>query len=361
MRGLAPICIAVLAGCAGAGAESRLPEWQVEHELTIGGEEDGPRSFSDIRSFAVGDDGSVYLLEAQEHEVRVFDASGDFLRAIGRQGQGPGEFERPNGVDLTADGSLWVYAPAGVRLAQFTTAGEFVRSYLPTRHSWGWVWTGGISDDWRLYDSQFIRVDTAGVQRLIATDLRAETVDTLPLPDCPATSAGFYSFPRGSMGIPHSSGRLTAVDPRGRVWCVDTREIRVHEYRIGETDPVRTLVATVPAEPVTPAERDSAIASVERFKEQVGDAPTDYSLIPSVKAIVEGISMDDEGRVWVRARTATGFQLIGFGEDGQALAAVPLPEPPHRWSPLIVRGDRVWYVTTDEDDVPSLVRYRILR
>ncbi|MFN2316439.1 MAG: 6-bladed beta-propeller [Gemmatimonadales bacterium] len=355
------MCVAILLGCAGAGAEPGLAEWQVEHELTIGGADEGPFSFSDIRSFAVADDGTVFLLEAQDHQVRVFSETGEFLRAIGRRGQGPGEFEQPNGLALTADGQLWVYAPGGRRLAQFTAAGEFVQSYLPPINSWGWVWTGGVSDEWRLFDAQFIRVDTASVHRLIATDLRSEAADTLPLPECPATPAGFYAFPRGSMAIPYRSGRLPAVDPRGRVWCVDTREIRVHEYRIGETEPVRTLVAEVLAEPVTAAERDSAIAGVERFKARAGDATVDYSLIPSVKAIVEGISMDDVGRVWVRARTATGFQLIGFGEDGQPLAAVPLPEPPLRWAPLVVRDDRVWYVTTDEDDVPSLVRYRIRR
>jgi hypothetical protein len=351
---------AILAGCAGAGAESRLAEWQVAHELTIGGADEGPFSFSDIRSFAVADDGTVYLLEARESEVRVFSPGGEFVRTIGRQGQGPGEFERANGVALTPDGHLWVYAPGTRRLAQFTTEGEFVRSYLPPINSWGWIWTGGMHADWRLHDLQSISVDTGRVQVVVATDLRTERADTLPVPACPATSPGYFSFPRGSMGIPFGTGRYVALDAAGsRVWCVDTREIRVHEYSIGATEPTRTLVAEVAAEPVTAAERDSAIAAVEKFKEQVGEAATDYSLIPPVKAIVEGISIDDEGRVWVRARTAEGFRLIGFDGEGQPIAAIALPEEPLRWAPVIVRGGRLWYVTTDEDGVPALVRYRV--
>lgn len=349
-------------GCAGAGADSRLPEWQAVEELRLGGEDEGPLSFSDIRSFAVEDDGSIYLLEAQANEVRVFDAAGEFIRTIGRRGQGPGEFERANGIDLTPDGHLWVYAPGPRRLAHFTADGEFVRNYIPPVASWGALWNGGMSPEWRLYDHQSFAADTGIVQAIITADLRTERVDTLPAPACPAVDPGYYSFPRGAMPIPFSAGRLQLIDAtRARIWCVDTREIRVHEYPIGATEPTRTLVATVSAEPVTAAERDSAIASVERFKEQVGDAPTDYSLIPPVKAVVEGISMDDAGRVWVRARTADGFRLVGFDTDGQPFASVVLPEPPLRWAPVIVRGDRVWYVTTDEDDVPFLVRYRIRR
>lgn len=360
MRGRAAISLVALAACAGAGAESRLAEWQVEHELTIGGADEGPFSFSDIRSFAVGDDGSVYLLEAQEQEVRVFSPAGEFVRMIGRRGQGPGEFERANGVTLTADGHVWVYAPGTRRLAQFTTGGEFVRSYIPPVNSWGWVWTGGIHSDWRLYDHQTFRADTGSVSAIVATDLRTERSDTLPVPSCPATSPGYYSFPRGATPIPFGTGRLQALDAeRGLVWCVDTREIRLHEYSIGATEPTRTLVAEVAAEPVTAAERDSAIAGVEKFKEQVGDAPTDYNLIPAVKAIVEGIFMDDDGRVWVRARTAEGFRLVGFDVEGRPIAAILLPEAPLRWAPVVVRGDRVWYVTTDEDGVPSVVRYRV--
>ncbi len=361
MRGLMILPVAVLLGCAGAGAESRLAEWPVEHELTIGGEEEGPLSFSDIRSFAVGDDGSVYLLEAQEQEVRVFGPAGEFVRTIGRRGKGPGEFEEANGLALTPEGHVWVYAPGTRRLAQFTTEGEFVRSYLPPINSHGWIWTGGMHADWRLHDLQSMSVDTGRVQVVVVTDLRTERADTLPVPSCPATSPGYYSFPQGSMGIPFGTARFVALDAeRGRVWCADSREIRVHDYPIGVTEPTRTLVAEVAAERVTAAERDSAIARVEKFKEQVGDAPTDYNLIPPVKAIVEGISMDDEGRVWVRARTAEGFRLIGFDGEGRAIAAIVLPEPPLRWAPVIVRGDRVWYVTTDEDGVPSVVRYRIM-
>lgn len=355
------LLVFLVVACAAGADEAGLPTWGAELELEVGGAEEGPLSFSDIRSFAVDSAGTIYVLEAKEHEVRVFDAAGAFQRRIGRRGAGPGEFEQANGIALTPDGQVWVYSPATRRLVQFEAGGGFVKMHSPPVNSWGWTWTGGIDRDLRLFDVQFVQWDTSSVQRLVVTDLRAESTDTVALPDCPTTSLGYYAFPRGSMGIPFGSGQLQVVDPRGRIWCVDTRELRIHEYGVGEVVPARTLVAAVQGEPVTAFERDTAIAGIERFKERAGDANLDYSLIPQTKAIVEGITMDDAGQVWVRARTAAGFQLVVFGTDGAPTAVVPLPKAPLRWAPLVVQGDRVYFVATDADGVPSIVRYRVVR
>ena len=43
-------------------------------------------------------DGNVYLLDGQISEIQVFDPEGELLRTIGRQGEGPGEFQ--NGADM---------------------------------------------------------------------------------------------------------------------------------------------------------------------------------------------------------------------------------------------------------------------
>jgi len=360
---IAPIVLTiacfVAAGCTPATGETELAEWEAVPELHLGGEEEGPLSFSDIRSLAVDAEGRIYLLEAKEQEVRVFGPDGMLLRTIGRKGQGPGEFEQANGVALTPDGAVWVYSPATRRLLQFTGAGEFIRTHLPPANSYGWMWLGAMDSVGRLYDIQSMRIDTSRVQRLVRTDLRTASSDTLPLPECPITGPGFYSFPQGSMAIPFGSARLLQVDSRGTIWCGDTRDLRLYGYRPGETEPARRLTASLAPAPVTVAERDTALAQIERFKKQAGEADLDYSLIGATKPIVEGVSTDDIGRAWVRARTAAGFQLIVFNVEGRAVGRVPLPREPLRYGPLVVRGDRVYFVAVDADDVPSVVRYRV--
>ena len=68
----------------------------VEPELLwhLGADEDAPDEelFGFVTEILVDDEGNSYLLDMQLNEIRVFDRDGDFLRSIGRDGEGPGEF-----------------------------------------------------------------------------------------------------------------------------------------------------------------------------------------------------------------------------------------------------------------------------
>jgi len=45
----------------------------------------------------------IYVIDAEENEVRVFSKTGTFIRAFGRKGQGPGEFDSPADLDVSGD------------------------------------------------------------------------------------------------------------------------------------------------------------------------------------------------------------------------------------------------------------------
>ena len=63
----------------------------------IGGETDNEKElFGVVWRIATDDSGQVYVLDRQLSEVRVFDRDhGRYLRTVGREGEGPGEFRRP--------------------------------------------------------------------------------------------------------------------------------------------------------------------------------------------------------------------------------------------------------------------------
>ncbi|MFC1476903.1 6-bladed beta-propeller [candidate division KSB1 bacterium] len=42
--------------------------------------------------------GSIYILDMQNHRIQKFDGNGKYLLTIGRQGQGPGEFQEPHSI-----------------------------------------------------------------------------------------------------------------------------------------------------------------------------------------------------------------------------------------------------------------------
>lgn len=80
----------------------------LEERWRRGGEDDD--LFFGLVAQAVADEtGALYLLDVQLNEVYVLQADdGDFLRTIGRQGEGPGEFNRAGDLLRRSDGTIGV-------------------------------------------------------------------------------------------------------------------------------------------------------------------------------------------------------------------------------------------------------------
>ncbi len=112
----------------------------------VGGDEDEDVLFGVITSVAVDSDGLVYLLDAQMNVVHVFSPEGEFLREIGREGEGPGEFRRAEDLFLTVDGNIAVMQRMPGKIVQITTGGDALENYkLPQGPE------GGANDAWRGY------------------------------------------------------------------------------------------------------------------------------------------------------------------------------------------------------------------
>lgn len=97
------------------GAEATLVP-----EVSIG-ELDGPEEylFGWIFSIAVDDDRNVYVFDYQAQHVGVFDAEGNHVETLGREGEGPGEFNRAEGIAMLPDGRLVVRNPGNSRIEVF--------------------------------------------------------------------------------------------------------------------------------------------------------------------------------------------------------------------------------------------------
>jgi hypothetical protein len=91
----------------------------------LGGDsEDEDEFFGIITKVLVSDAGEVFVLDSQLHEVKVYDADGVFLRSIGREGEGPGEFRGPNGMFFLPDGNIGVCQVAPARIVILSPEGE---------------------------------------------------------------------------------------------------------------------------------------------------------------------------------------------------------------------------------------------
>jgi len=105
----------------------------LEEELRIGKEGDDRTQFYRVRDIHADPQGNIYVDDMSNGRVQVFNPQGDFLRTIGRPGQGPGEFENPTLIRFGGrEGRLHVM-DRYLRINLFDGQGLYVRSVIPER------------------------------------------------------------------------------------------------------------------------------------------------------------------------------------------------------------------------------------
>ena len=97
----------------------------LQEEWRIGGDTEAEEEFFGvIAQIAMGPEGDIYLLDQQLTEVKVFSRDGEYLRTLGREGEGPGEFRRPEDMFLLPDGNVGVLQLAPGRIVKLSPQGE---------------------------------------------------------------------------------------------------------------------------------------------------------------------------------------------------------------------------------------------
>lgn len=90
----------------------------------LGGLSDAPEEFFGVISDVLVEGEQVFLLDQQLSEVKVFDSAGNWLRNMGREGEGPGEFRGPVDLALLPGGQVGVVQAFPSRMVLLTTQGD---------------------------------------------------------------------------------------------------------------------------------------------------------------------------------------------------------------------------------------------
>jgi hypothetical protein len=104
-------------------AKERPTEMELEEEWRLGGEDD-EEIFGVITAITSDDDGNFYLLDAQLNEIKVYDEDGEYLRTIGREGEGPGEFRGAFNMFMLPGGDIGVLQVFPGKIVKLTPDGE---------------------------------------------------------------------------------------------------------------------------------------------------------------------------------------------------------------------------------------------
>jgi hypothetical protein len=101
-------------------------QFQVEEDLTIISPEDDELMFQNLTTLVVDDAENIYVTDTKAGHILVFDKNGDFVRIIGKRGQGPGEMTYPLDLVIVAEKELMVNDLGQAKLHFFSLEGEYL-------------------------------------------------------------------------------------------------------------------------------------------------------------------------------------------------------------------------------------------
>ena len=344
----------------GGGVWPDGSEWQLRERYRLGAlDGDGPDVFGEIRDVELGPGGELYVLDGQAAEVRIFGSDGVYLRTLGRSGAGPGEFNRPAGMALDSQGTLWVMDWGNARYTGFDPGtGEVGREVRRLGSFAVLPWPGRFDERGRLLD---VGTDRRGEPAILRLDTAFVPSDTMALPR--AGDENQITFQRDGFRVmttldPFTPRPAWAPRPRGGIILGEGEEYRLHRVGFGGDT---TMTIELSREPVrvTASERDSALAAFNDLAAMAGGTPDRRPRVPELKPAHGTLFVDDRDRIWVRGTTpaeaTSAWDVIG--EDGRYLGQVQVPEPPS--ARPSVRGDRL-ALPTQVDGVPTVVVYDLV-
>ncbi len=334
--------------------------WRLEEDLRLGAAEGDPmETFGRVTGLQLDPAGRIYVLDGVSQEIRVFDREGRFERLIGRKGSGPGEFKEGIGMSWDPRGNLWVADQGNARFTVFDAETGAARTKPRPMNTFTFAWRGGITEGGAIYDFALIRRGTAYREAVMRYDTSGSFSDTLLLPEFTESTFDIRAEKmQAVVAVPYAPRRVWQLDPRGYVWIgVANRYEIVQQTLAGDT--ARIVKRAWDPIPVEDAERDSAIAALER---SFSGYRADASRVPRSKPAFERFDLDDHAYLWVatpRQRGVPGTAFDVFDPDGLFLGTVAVPTAISWYAPLVIRGGSLLTVTTDEAGVEYVVRVRI--
>jgi len=273
---------------------------QLEELWRIGGLDDEENLLGLIRNVVADEEQNLYLLDTQLIEVLVYDANGEYVGSLGREGDGPGEIRRPRDVVLLPDGTVGLVQGFPGRIVKVDReglpAGELDPSGDPA--------DGGFFA-LRKAVSAGSHVVLAGSE--ITRDEEKRTVRTTVAsydPDGTKVTEFYHQTNVREMASnrrDETSQFFTdawTVSPDGRVWIAPHR----NEYRIDVYQTDGTLQHTITRQYESYRRSDDEMEQARLFMTPFGgrNASRDWDIVvePRTRDIIQ-MHLDDEGRLWV--------------------------------------------------------------
>lgn len=326
-------------------------------------------------SIALHASGRVYVCDGKASNIKVFDADGKFLRTIGRQGQGPGEFKWPSMVHASAN-NLMVWERTSRRMSVLNLAGRFLKS-LP------------FSQDVEGFPMKMRTLPTG--ENVIETE-KAIDADVRNPQECLISlyssnmefvkmlyAKPLFRFKRiydpgmAEVHQPYNPRVYWDMSPDGKIVIgfAETYEIAVYDPAKGKLFSFRHEYSPVR---VTDEDKQGyfsamtvAVLAADGTRTTRKGAP-DYivknTTFPKFKPAFNGIVVDSEGNIWIHPyqinREAEKRFFDAFAKDGTFIGRVEIQSPAEfPYTGTAMKRGYFWKIERDKDEVSRLVKYEI--
>jgi len=306
-------------------------------ELSIGKAGRGEEYiFSRIRSIAVDEKERIYVLDTKEAHVKVFDKNGDYVKTVGRKGQGPGEMSLPFSICITSQNEIMVQDLNNHRIMFYSLDGNFIKSLSTAKI----IIVGSNIDS----KGNIIGiVSTRGPEKQII-ELKKFDSNLNYL-----YSLSSFSLPSGSSTFnPFMPELCWAVSKEDSVICGYPEKYEIKVYN-SEGNVIKRVIKDFKPVKITQEEIE------EEKKRLPGPMKLD---IPQYHSVYRDITIDEENRIfvqtWERAENEEGYYYDVFDSEGKYIAKIPLKFPPQVW-----KKNKLFTIEEDEDGFQFVKRYKV--
>lgn len=323
-------CLALLAIACGepgpapaAGVDTLLVSVIDSIGVEIG---DSNYVFLGLQGTAWGPDGSIAALDMVRGCVMVYSADGEFLRRIGRRGNGPGELQDIGFLAVTGDGHLYLAGEGnqllGLHVYDFRS-GEWQNSYSlmgppPTGLEGG---PGSLclfkhlSRDPQNPLQGLVLFGWAGPDSASSDTVWQDTFSVDPADMTSVIEKTWYGYE-------------LAAGPDGEVW-IAPRSSRTYVVHRWDSSGIELEDIVLDMEPVarTPVEMESEEMLLVMKANAMGFPPGVQVSPDPFRPMIRGLEVDPEGRLWALRGTGEEIFFDIFGADGALEAHARLSRP----------------------------------
>lgn len=330
--------------------------WKLVLERTVQPPEGDSAAFGDPYDIVLRPDGSFLLRDGSDPALAFYGSDGTLIRRFGRQGGGPGEFERSYPAWL--GDTLVVHDPGQSRISLFALDGTLIRSFPGICcHEGPPI---GVDTRGRIRVTGQRVSDSAFTNQWLYFSLDGRRVDSMIPPEAGKQKYWQRTANGAStrVNVPFAGQNSQAFLPDGRIVYGMTDRYELLITGTGKDTSRIIRRSGVTGDPVPAGAVDSILGVWTKGNPWLADV-AHRSDVPSVRPLWSGLELDGDGNLWVQRGDYTGgsHRFDVFDPEGRFLGEVPAPFD-HLWQ-SVWAGKRVAVLDEDEAGLPRVRVFRI--